>query len=139
MAQGNKSLILILFLIIAASTVITPLWLPDITVIMLIYLALRFESTDILIWLIIGGLMHDAFQLNRVWISPLLFPLTFLGINFAKENFNTRFFPVRLAVTSFAILIIFLVYAIFFRISASLLITKGIGTLVLSAILSLLL
>ncbi|MDD3649061.1 MAG: hypothetical protein PHQ71_06555 [Candidatus Hydrothermia bacterium] len=136
-ANKNKALFIALLLLSAASTVIYPPSFPDLSVVFVIYLSLKYESLDTIIWLLVAGLLHDGFQPNVVWISPILFPLIFLGMNFVKENFNIKYFGVKLLSCILALIISFSAYAVFLSITPLELLSKGLWTLALSVVVTL--
>jgi cell shape-determining protein MreD len=100
----------VLFLIIAASTSIQGQYFPDLTIAFLIFYSLKYSKIEFSLYSFLAGILHDGFQAGRIWISPFLFPLIYLGTQYLKSNINMKFFPLRV---SFIVVAIFFTYSTF--------------------------
>ncbi|MGB9823891.1 MAG: hypothetical protein ACPLN0_03955 [Candidatus Hydrothermia bacterium] len=85
----------LLFLIIAASTSIQGQYFPDLTVAFLIFYSLKYSKIQFSLYSFLAGILHDGFQAGRIWITPFLFPLVYLGTQYLKSNINLKFPPLR--------------------------------------------
>ncbi|MDI6850776.1 MAG: hypothetical protein QMD82_02435 [bacterium] len=124
----------ILLILASASTVILPKTFPDISIIALLYLSLKYETPALLFWAFLSGLVHDGFNIDKIWVSPIVFPVLTLSTNWAKSNFNLTFAPAKLIFVTSFVTLSFVIYSLFWNINLMAIGFKFILTLALAII-----
>jgi cell shape-determining protein MreD len=125
---------IIILILASASMVVLPQNFPDLSLVILLYLSLKYESPAMLFWAFLSGLMHDGFNISKLWVSPILFPLLVISTSWAKDNFNLNFTPARLIFDGIFIFTSFCVYLLFWNLTFTEVCIKFLLTLVLAII-----
>lgn len=130
-----KTVYVLLLLIFATFTCIHGPTFPDLSLSFLIFLSLRYSETNLAIYTFIAGILHDGFQADKLWASPALYPLTFLGTQFLKSNINLKFPPIRILFTLFSTATILAIYVIIYAVPVAEILVKFLLTIGISIIL----
>ncbi|MEO0198264.1 MAG: hypothetical protein ABIM42_02005 [candidate division WOR-3 bacterium] len=130
----TKAIYVLLLLISAISTCIHGPSFPDLSLSFLIFLSLRYNETNISLYAFLAGILHDGFQTDKLWLSPVLFPLTFLGTQFLKSNINLKFLPIRMFFIFLITTTLLVVYMIIYAIPVLEILAKFALTLLLSIV-----
>lgn len=107
----------IILTLASAWTVVLPRNFPDLSIPVLLFLSLKHETPSLLFWAFLSGLLHDGGNINKLWLSPILFPLLTLLTNLAKNNFNLDFLPAKLIYVFGFVLLPFVLYTLFWNIN----------------------
>ncbi len=135
-SKKERFITILLLLIFSAATSIIPQNFPDLSIVLLIYLSLKYESTSMLLWAFLSGIIHDGFNFNQPWIFPLLYPALFLVFQKIKENLNITFLPVKIFTVFITSMVLFLVYSVAWSIPINLIIIKTLSTTLLNILIA---
>jgi len=125
---------IIILLLASATTVVHSKNFPDISIIVLLFLSLKYDTPALLFWAFLSGLVHDGFNVDKIWVSPISFPLLTLSTSWAKSNFNLTFAPAKLIFAIGFVALPFVIYSLLWNISLMAIGSKFILTLALAII-----